>query len=1524
VTASTTLTVGQAAIVSLAVLPTAAAIPLGTTQQFQAIATYTDGTTQDLTASASWSSSVLGVAVVNAAGLANSLFAGTSTISASFGGASSGSTLTVIPAVPVSLAVEPVTASIAFQAQQQFQAFMTYSDGSVQNVTSLVLWTSSAPAIATVSGTGLATGVGAGGVNIYASASNGMIAGGGLTVAAPSLISIAVTPSNTNLALSSSQQFAATGTFADGSTQNLTAQVTWTSSNSNVLSISGSGLAIALQFGISSVTATSGSTSGSAAVTVPTVSAVSSSLFDMTINKAGTPWPTDTFYGQRLLGTNTLWGNIETANGTYSWTTLNKFVSDAQSHGVDLIYTFLGVPQWASSNPNDTSCSSWPGSCDPPNDLNSDGTGSNAQWDAFVTNIATQVGTKIKYWELWDEPNNAAYVNPKTWTTAQWIRMASDARQIIRGINPNAVILSPGIAPGTTWLTNFLAAGGGNYVDVIAFHGYANPPETVVSLITPVRAAIAAAGVSSLPLWDTEASWGLNTVLTDPNMQAGSVARLYLLHAANNVARLYWYGWEFTTRGTLWQSAASTNCATPNNGGYICLAGIAYAQASNWMNGAVLSGCSSSGTTWTCSLARPGGYFAQVMWDSSQTCSNGVCQTTPYTPPSQFIQYRDLYGSTHNVTGPVPLGAEPVILENQAAGETILSQFFGMGVSSSSDMPKVSYGTLSHPPLAWTAIEGTARGSYNFGTIDSLVGNAPKDANGVALIDLALGWTPSWAVANQSSCVNQGTTVGCTAPPDNIQDWVNFVTNLINHYNGITAPHVKYYEIWNEANTAAFWTGSVSSLIAMAQTAYPILKQDPYSYVLTPSVVWSGGPSFMSAFLQGGGVGYADGLTFHGYTSQTGKGFSVPVPLPESTQSSNAPIQEMITSFREIADSNGMQGQPLMTTEGGWGVNGVTDPDMQAAWIAHYELIQAGLASNNNLQFQTWFAWGQGTSGTIETSQRTPTQAGNAYQQVYSWLVGNQASPCENAGNIWVCPLSANLAVWDSSQTCSNGVCSTSTYTPPPGYDHYIDLTGAAYPITATIALGVKPIILENWSSLTPTLVSIAVTPATASLVVGNTLQFTVTGNYSNGNTVNLTSSATWTSTALSVATITSLGLSTGVGEGAATISATVGGITGTSTLTVVPLALVSVAVTPANASISVGNMRQFAAIGTFSDGSTQNLTSSVTWISSSSVVATTSNSIGSQGLTTAISTGVSNIEASLGAYSGAATLTVTPAITQGTLTQYLTTWGGLQRMYYLYIPKVVSPTPSLVLFLHATYAMPSIPLALVPQWEAIADQYGIFIIWPISLWDPTIQTWRWDCDGCESGFAVAPDDSGFIRSVILSVQNQYGISPGQTFVSGMSSGGYMTQRIGMEQSDVIAAIAPISGAQYIQPVGTTYVRPVVPNPISVYRLNGDIDTVVPYCGGTKGFWAGVMAYSPSMDEDLAFWSGSLANSCSTFTQSQPMCTGGEPTEGVNGQDATECKGGTEMIFVREPGIGHEWVTGTEVKIWAFFQTHGR
>ncbi len=82
-----------------------------------------------------------------------------------------------------------------------------------------------------------------------------------------------------------------------------------------------------------------------------------------------------------------------------------------------------------------------------------------------------------------------------------------------------------------------------------------------------------------------------------------------------------------------------------------------------------------------------------------------------------------------------------------------------------------------------------------------------------------------------------------------------------------------------------------------------------------------------------------------------------------------------------------------------------------------------------------------------------------------------------------------------------------------------------------------------------PTLSSITVTPASASILVGNTRQFTATGNYSDGTMQNLTSTATWSSTLPSVATV-STGLATGVAAGTTTIKATLG-VSGSASLTV-------------------------------------------------------------------------------------------------------------------------------------------------------------------------------------------------------------------------------------------------------------------------------------------------------------------------------------------------------------------------------------
>jgi Bacterial Ig-like domain (group 2)/Abnormal spindle-like microcephaly-assoc'd, ASPM-SPD-2-Hydin len=156
-------------------------------------------------------------------------------------------------------------------------------------------------------------------------------------------------------------------------------------------------------------------------------------------------------------------------------------------------------------------------------------------------------------------------------------------------------------------------------------------------------------------------------------------------------------------------------------------------------------------------------------------------------------------------------------------------------------------------------------------------------------------------------------------------------------------------------------------------------------------------------------------------------------------------------------------------------------------------------------------------------------------------------------------------------------------------------------------------------TSVAPTLVSIAVTPATATIGINATQQFTATGTFSDNSTKDVTTQSTWTSSNTGTATVAAAtGLATGVASGTVMITATDGTIKGTAQLTVGPT-LKSIAVTPSTANISVNGKQQFTATGTFSDNSTKDVTTQSTWMSSNTEVATVG---GGTGLATGVGVG--------------------------------------------------------------------------------------------------------------------------------------------------------------------------------------------------------------------------------------------------------------------------------------------------------------
>ena len=260
------LLAGCSALNSISILPGQGSVVLtavGQTAQFQAFGSSQMGsgspTTSNISNSVTWTAGNPSVATVNAAGLATAVGAGYTQIVASSGGISATSDLTVNIAggggtsgAP-SITVVPGTAAATFVGETtQFLASGSLTAGGTpQNLTNQVQWVSSNVQVATVNSGGLATAVGSGTTTITAS-SGGVNGSGVLTVTisgASSQPTLAIIPTTASATfVGETTQFIALGNLiGSAATQNLTGNVTWSSSDVSVATIDQNGLATAVQ-----------------------------------------------------------------------------------------------------------------------------------------------------------------------------------------------------------------------------------------------------------------------------------------------------------------------------------------------------------------------------------------------------------------------------------------------------------------------------------------------------------------------------------------------------------------------------------------------------------------------------------------------------------------------------------------------------------------------------------------------------------------------------------------------------------------------------------------------------------------------------------------------------------------------------------------------------------------------------------------------------------------------------------------------------------------------------------------------------------------------------------------------------------------------------------------------------------------------------------------------------------------------------------------------------------------------------
>jgi len=286
-------------LTQLQITPQASSVALGQTVQFHATGIFNDGSSQDETKLAVWTSSNSGVASIDATGFATSVSVGNALVAANVGGVQSSVAVTVSQAAIVSIAVGPPASSIALGTTAQLKATGTYTDQSTRDITNIVTWESSQPDVAVVSPAGLAASQSVGAAVITASLGSAN-ASCQLTVLPAALVALSVSQDRSTVPLGTTAQFKAQGIYTDRRTRDLTTSVSWRSSSPGVVAVNASGLATGLKAGTATIKAASGNITGAGALTV---SAAFLASIAVTSGKATMP-----------LGTT----RQMTATGTYS------------------------------------------------------------------------------------------------------------------------------------------------------------------------------------------------------------------------------------------------------------------------------------------------------------------------------------------------------------------------------------------------------------------------------------------------------------------------------------------------------------------------------------------------------------------------------------------------------------------------------------------------------------------------------------------------------------------------------------------------------------------------------------------------------------------------------------------------------------------------------------------------------------------------------------------------------------------------------------------------------------------------------------------------------------------------------------------------------------------------------------------------------------------------------------------------------------------------------------------------------
>ena len=216
----------------------------------------------------------------------------------------------------------------------------------------------------------------------------------------------------------------------------------------------------------------------------------------------------DASSGATALRDQLSWNAVEPTMGVYNWAPFDALVNAVAAHNMSLLVLIDFTPPWARA----TGCATW--TCPPANP---------SQFASFAAMAAARYGNKVAAWEIWNEPNSAAFWTPAASPSAysQLLNLTSAA---IQAADPGAYIVSGGLAPEpddgvdidqVTFLSKVCSAGGLASASAIGDHPYSFPVlpdypavwnawQQMNNTSPSLRSVMTSCGAASKPIWITE------------------------------------------------------------------------------------------------------------------------------------------------------------------------------------------------------------------------------------------------------------------------------------------------------------------------------------------------------------------------------------------------------------------------------------------------------------------------------------------------------------------------------------------------------------------------------------------------------------------------------------------------------------------------------------------------------------------------------------------------------------------------------------------------------------------------------------------------------------------------------------------------------------------------------------------------------------------------------------------------------------------------------------------------------------